>query len=196
MLFWDRTNPAQFLAQRECVQDVEYAIFAFRVPARGPVRIACLIVTSFLLFAYVIFATYELRSLYRLYRGGASQPNEFDSNTPWRIDAHTSTPRALNEPYIVTLAPHNGHAPMPISQSSSSDDIPGHFRTEEKSYSKGEKRRRCGPLDPFLLFIVISYCTAFAYLIASTEAMLFRNPNLDNEAREWGFGQVRSMFSL
>jgi hypothetical protein len=214
-LFWHRNNPAQFLAQRECIQDVEYAIFAFRIHARGPVRIACLVVTSVLLFAYLVYAFYELRSLYGLYRRGTNQADKLDSGAAWGpnipmlartpiskpipMDPATDNPdsRALNEPYILAMSSYNtsSHSLMPISHSSSSADILGHLPTEEKSYSREEMRRRCGPLDPFLSFIVICYCTTFAYLIASTEAMLFHNPNLDNGAREWGFGQVRSVCS-
>lgn len=172
-------------------------------------RIACLTVTSCLLLAYSVFAFYELRSLHRIYRGN-NQVNNLDSDTIWRIDLpmpstaqiSQSSPMVLrvgnpdsrnhSEPYMLTLAPCAGNPSEPTSHSSSYDDISKPLRSE-KLYSRGEIRWGFGPFTPFLLIIMASYSTAFAYLIASTEAMIYRNPKIDNGPREWGFGQVRSV---
>jgi hypothetical protein len=160
--FWHRSDPAQFASQRECVQDVQYAFFVVRVPAKGSVRIACLTVTSCLFLVYFIFATHEIRSLYRLYHKESAQKMK-ESN--------------------ITLP------------NTSSFDLSQHVKIEPVHPRPSNQRRRW-KVDPFLGAIALSYATATGYFMGSTDALVYRNPAVDTESQQWGFGQVFPVHSL
>jgi hypothetical protein len=182
---------------------VEYFIFVFSIPARGPGKIVGLTISSLLMVVYLIIAIPEIRSYLK--------PREVENP---RVEKMTDLGDGLGHgrlpilpivgaslPPSIIVHPSPGDSQLnptsPRSQNTitHSDALPP-IQKSRRPPGRTRRRRWSADFDPMLLGIATFQIIILAYFVGSNETLLRRNPDSSSAASQLGFGQVRALIGL
>ncbi|KDR85479.1 hypothetical protein GALMADRAFT_234372 [Galerina marginata CBS 339.88] len=187
--------------QPECSPFVKFVLFAFKVQALGAGRYIGLILSSLLMLLYIWISVHDMRSTHR------QNPNPQLLRGIPENDKKKTTLRPSPLSPLSSMTLPNGGPNLQLTQapSTASNRWPTGLHSQESptlqarlhSALRRPKRRRWSlDVDPMFVGIVICQVLVFTYFVISSELLLLHNPSTNNDANQWGFGQILALIVI
>jgi len=178
-----------------CAPSVKYvAFFAADFPARTQGRKLALAMSSILTIAYTLITAFELVSLFYKHTKKHSRPRitvDAAPDPPPKEGSAGVSPDPPTPSEEHSMISEQSRQPEPVERT---NPLGGRELVMPGIKRKRQRRAEWSPnVDPMLVMISILELVFFVYFVVSTELLLSHNPEANESANQWAFGQILAL---